>query len=418
MSPPVRRVIVLLALVGLAAAAASAWVHYRVVHDPAYASFCDVNARVSCTDVYMSRFGSIRGIPVAVFGAFWFGLVLLLTAAAGRGSSAAARNVSGYLLVLSTAGLAAVLFLAYESFFVLRTLCLLCVTAHVAVAGIFAAVSTLAGPPLASIPGRLFADVRRLVTKPAALGVAGAFLGLAAAAVAPFLAGPPGPVLPVASPGSGAASNTDAGAAEAEFERFWNAQPRVDLPVPREGAQVLVLKFNDYQCPSCARSHFLYAPIFARYESSHPGAVRLVSIDYPLDPECNEQTPFARHLGACEAAAAVRLARREGRGRQMARWLYEHQETLSRETVREAAADVAGITDFDERYDAVLEEVRADIALGPLIGIEATPTYVINGVVIDAGLPPRVFAAAIALELERAAASSGAPPPPSGAPPR
>ena len=418
MSPPVRRVIILLALVGLAAAAASAWVHYRIVHDPAYASFCDVNARVSCTDVYMSRFGSIRGIPVAVFGAFWFGLVLLLTAAAGRGSSAAARNVSGYLLVLSTAGLAAVLFLAYESFFVLRTLCLLCVTAHVAVAGIFAAVSTLAGPPLASIPGRLFADVRRLVTKPAALGVAGAFLGLAAAAVAPFLAGPSGPVLPVASSGSGAASNADAGAAEAEFERFWNAQPRVDLPVPREGAQVLVLKFNDYQCPSCARSHFLYAPIFARYESSHPGAVRLVSIDYPLDPECNEQTPFARHLGACEAAAAVRLARREGRGRQMARWLYEHQETLSRETVREAAAEVAGITDFDERYDAVLEEVRADIALGPLIGIEATPTYVINGVVIDAGLPPRVFAAAIALELERAAASSGAPPPPSGAPPR
>ena len=411
MNPPVRRVIIVLALVGLAAAAASAWVHYRIVHDPAYVSFCDVNARVSCTDVYMSRFGSIREIPVAVFGAFWFGLVLLLTVAAGRGSSALARNVSGYLLVLSTVGLAAVLFLAYESFVVLRTLCLLCVTAHVAAAGIFVAVSTLAGPPLASIPGRLLADVRRLVTKPAALGVAGACLGLAAAAVLPFLAGP-GPVLPVASSVSGAASNTDSGAAEAEFERFWNAQPRVDLPVPREGARVLVLKFNDYQCPSCARSHFLYAPIFARFESSHPGAVRLVSIDYPLDPECNEQTPFARHLGACEAAAAVRLARREGRDRQMARWLYEHQETLSRETVREALTDVAGITDFDEQYDAVLEEVRADIALGPLIGIEATPTYVINGVVINAGLPPRVFAAAISIELERAAA----PPPPSGAP--
>ena len=411
MSLPVRRVVIALALVGFAASATSAYVHYRIEHDPAYVSFCDVNTSVSCTDVYLSRFGSIRGIPVAVFGAFWFGLVLLSTVAAGRGSKELGRSVGGYLLVLSTVGLAAVLFLAYESFVVLRTLCLLCLTAHVAVAGIFLAVSTMAGVPPASIPGRLFADLGQLVRRPAALGVAAAYLGLTAAAVLLFLVEPTGPVLPVAAsaPASGAATPSDTGSAESEFERFWNAQPRVDLPVPREGAQVLVLKFNDYQCPSCARSHFLYAPIFARYESSHPGAVRQVSIDYPLDPECNEQTPLARHMGACEAAVAVRLARREGRDEQMARWLYEHQATLSRETVREGLVEVTGMTDFDDRYDATLEEVRADIALGPLIAIEATPTYVVNGVVINAGLAPRVFDAAIALELARAAAVEPAP---------
>lgn len=408
MSPTVRRVIAVLALVGFAAAATSAYVHYRIAHDPAYVGFCDVNAAVSCTTVYMSRFGSLAGVPVAVFGAFWFGLVLLLTAAAGRGSPTLARSVGGYLLVLSTVALGAVLFLAYESFFVLRTLCLLCVTAHVAVVGIFLAASTAPGVPLTSIPGRVFADAGQLVRKPAALGAAAAYAGLTAAAVLLFLAGPPGPTLPVASSASGAASS-DSGPAEPEFERFWRAQPRVDLPVPRRGAQVLVLKFNDYQCPACARSHFLYEPIFARYESSHPGAVRLVSVDYPLDPECNEQTPRAGHLGACEAAVAVRLARREGRDRQMARWLYEHQTDLSRETVRGALAEVAGMTDFDEQYDAVLEEVRGDVALGPLIGIEATPTYVINGVVIDAGLPPHILDAAIALELERGAEAEPAP---------
>ena len=405
MSPTVRRVIIALALVGFAAAATSAFVHYRIAHDPAYVSFCDVNASVSCSDVYQSRFGSIGRVPVAVFGAFWFGLVALLTAAAGRGSSELARGVGGYLLVLSTVGLAAVLFLAYESFFVLRTLCLLCVTAHVAVAGIFLAVSTVSAAPPASLPGRLRADVGQLAGKPAALGVAAGYLGVTVVAVLPFLVEPSGPALPVASSASssGVASSAVADDAQTEFERFWNGQARVDLPVPREGAQVLVLKFNDYQCPSCARSHFLYAPIFARYESSHPGAVRQVSIDYPLDPECNEQTPMAGHMGACEAAVAVRLARREGRDAQMARWLYEHQPTMSRETVREGLAEVAGMTDFDEHYDAVLEDVRADIALGPLIAIEATPTYVINGVVINGGLSPPFFDAAIALELERAA---------------
>lgn len=410
MSPTVRRVIIALALVGFAAAAASAWVHYRIAHDPAYVSFCDVNATVSCRDVYQSRFGSVGGIPVAVFGAFWFGLVALLTVAAGRGSAELARSVGGYLLVLSTVGLASILFLAYESFFVLGTLCLLCVTAHVAVVGIFLAVSTIGGVPLASIPGRLLADAGRLVGKPAALGVAGGYLAVTVAAALAFLAEPSGPVLPVASSTSPIASSASgAGDAESEFVRFWRAQPRVDLPVPREGAQVLVLKFNDYQCPSCARSHFLYAPIFARYESSHPGAVRQVKVDYPLDPECNEQTPFAGHMGACEAAVAVRLARREGRDDEMARWLYENQAAMSRETVSEGLAEVAGMTDFDELYDTVLEEVRADIALGPLIGIEATPTYVVNGVVINAALPPNILDAAIALELELAAESQPSP---------
>ena len=414
MSTTVRRVIIALALVGFAAAAASTWVHYRIAHDPAYVSFCDVNATVSCRDVYESRFGSVGRIPVAVFGAFWFGLVGLLTVAA-RGPGELARNVGSYLLVLSTVGLAAILFLAYESFFVLGTLCLLCVTAHVAVVGIFLAVSTVGGVPLASIPGRLIADAGRLARKPAALGVAGGYLAVTMVAVLPFLVEPSGPVLPVASSTSPIASSASgaaasgAGDAESEFVRFWRAQPRIDLPVPREGEQVLVLKFNDYQCPSCARSHFLYAPIFARYESSHPGAVRQVSIDYPLDPECNEQTPFAGHMGACEAAVAVRLARREGRDDEMARWLYENQAAMSRETVSEGLAEVAGMTDFDELYETVLDDVRADIALGPLIGIEATPTYVVNGVVINAALPPNILDAAIALELELAAEAQPSP---------
>ena len=167
---------------------------------------------------------------------------------------------------------------------------------------------------------------------------------------------------------------------------------------------MLVLKFNDYQCPSCAQAHFAYEPILARFESSHPGAVRYVMLDYPLDPECNEQTPRGGHMGACEAAVAVRLARRAGRDEQMAGWLYENQQDLSRETVREALVEVAGMTDFDAMYDATLEEVKADIALGGTVPVEATPTFIINGVQIKGGLQTPFFEAAIALELERAEA--------------
>ena len=251
-----------------------------------------------------------------------------------------------------------------------------------------------------SIPRRAAADLGRLVRTPAAVGVAGVYLALTAVVVVAFQAEHGAPAVPVV------ASDPTTGSADAgsEFERFWDAQPRVALPVPREGEQVLVIKFNDYECPSCARTHLDYEPIFARYESSHPGAVRHVRLDYPLDPECNEQTPRGGHTGACEAAVAVRLARRTGRDEQMASWLYENQQNLSRETIREALAEVAGVTDFDAMYDATLEDVKADIALGATIEIEGTPTFVINGVNIKAGLQPQFFDAAIALELERAAA--------------
>ena len=402
MSWVVRRAIMVLALVGFASAAASTYVHYQLVQDPGYTSFCDMSDSVSCTRVYLSRFGSVDGIPVALLGAVWFGLVLLLTVAGGRGSSELGENIGGYLLVLSTLGLAVVLFLGYASFVVLGTLCVLCAVVYVTVIGIFLLSGAAASVPVLSLPRRAFADLGRLARIPAAVGVAGVYLTLTVAVVLAFPAVRGGPVSQ-AGPDAASDPATSAAVAGSEFEQFWDAQPRVELPVAREGAQVLVVKFNDYQCPSCAKTHLDYEPIFARYESSHPGAVRHISLDYPLDPECNEQTPMGGHMGACEAAVAVRLARRAGRDEQMARWLYENQQNLSRETIREALAEVAGVTDFDAMYDATLDDVKADIALGGTIAIEATPTFIINGVKIKGGLQRQFFDAAIALELERAA---------------
>src|SRR5437867_13359054 len=65
------------ALAGLGASAAPAYTHYHLLHDPNYRSFCDVSQTVSCTQVYMSRFSTVRGVPVAVFGAFWFAVAAL-----------------------------------------------------------------------------------------------------------------------------------------------------------------------------------------------------------------------------------------------------------------------------------------------------------------------------------------------------
>ena len=55
------------AVVGLTASVAASYTHYHLLFDPAYRSFCDVNERISCTTVYMSRYSTFQGIPVAIF---------------------------------------------------------------------------------------------------------------------------------------------------------------------------------------------------------------------------------------------------------------------------------------------------------------------------------------------------------------
>ena len=79
MSKTAARLALLCALIGLAVSAAAAYVHYRLLADPTYHSFCDVSSTINCTQVYLSRFSTFRGIPVAVFGAMWFVAAALLS---------------------------------------------------------------------------------------------------------------------------------------------------------------------------------------------------------------------------------------------------------------------------------------------------------------------------------------------------
>ena len=72
------------------------------------------------------------------------------------------------------------------------------------------------------------------------------------------------------------------------------------------------------------------------------------------------------------------------------------------DAVRQAAKDVAGVADFDEKYASTLTGVKSDIALGKQLGIRATPTFFINGVKFDSAILPQYFDAAIAYELKNA----------------
>ena len=59
-------------VLGFAASGLSAYVHYRLLTEPGYTSFCSISATWNCEGVYESRFGAFKGVPVAIGGLIWF----------------------------------------------------------------------------------------------------------------------------------------------------------------------------------------------------------------------------------------------------------------------------------------------------------------------------------------------------------
>ena len=409
MTKPAARLALACALLGLAASGAAAYVHYRLLNDAGYLSFCDVSATVSCTQVYASRYGTFAGIPVAVFGTIWFAFATALSWAGLSARTEVRENVPAYLFAGSTIALAAVLYLGYASFVLLKLVCALCVVTYVATIGLFLVAGATTSVPMTSLPRRAAGDVKVLAGSPIALVLA-LLLAVGSASTLAFF--------PRESSGgidmsTAAAAPADAQQnASADFEKWYLSQPRVTLDIPAEGAKVVVVKFNDYQCPPCRQSFMEYKSVFAKYNTELPGAVRYVMKDFPLESECNAAVTTSLHASACEASVAVRLARARKQSDPLEDWLFANQPNLTPELVKQGAREVGQVTDFDARYASTLELVRADIALGRELGVRSTPTFFINGVKLEGALPAVYFDQAIAYELRKASAPAGAAAPP------
>ena len=391
------KVMTAFALLGLGASTYSTWVHHRILNDPTYVeSVCDVSATVSCTAAYSSRFGTFAGVPVAIFGTLFFVFVLFLIAWSVR-SPVTRGNLAGYIFATSTLGLAAVLYLAYASYFILGVVCLACLTTYVAMIGLFLTSGASTRDPMTKLPAR-FAKDRGALT---------AGVVFAAAAVAAIALFPQQRVTAAASEQaspSQPAPQTPVPAANAsqiqQLEQYLAAQPRIPLVAPSDGAAVVIVKFNDYQCPACGQTYRDYKPVLAKWAAQAPGQVKFISKDYPLERECNQFVGQDLHPGACEAAVAVRLAREKGKAEAMEDWLFANQPAMNPQTVKNAAATVGQVGDFDGRYAGTLELVRADIAQGAQLKIGGTPTFFMNGMRLP-GLRAEFFDAAIAWELRR-----------------
>lgn len=393
-----RPLILVLALLGLGAALAALYVHYRIIKDPTYTSFCDINETVSCEAVLESPYATVKGIPVAAGGVIWSALILLIAALGMRRDKPDAYAASAaYIFVLATVALSAVLYLGYASFFLIGKACPLCMTMYVSVIGIFL-IAGGTSMTLSALPARLGRDVRAVATSPTPAVIAILFIVGSVSLLAFF---PRAEEQTVTATGEVYTPPTESIDPDqlAEFNKWIDSQPKVNVPVPANGAQVLIVEFFDYQCPSCRQAYMEYKGIVAKYKNDPK--VRFVTMDFPLDSECNTA---GIHPAACEAAAAVRMAKAKGKGPEMEDYFFSNQEQMTPTWVKDSVRKVAGVTDYDAQYAKVLDQVKADAALGRQLDVQGTPTFFVNGIKVNA-LRPVFFEALIEHELKKGSAS-------------
>lgn len=154
-------------------------------------------------------------------------------------------------------------------------------------------------------------------------------------------------------------------------------------------APVTIVEFSDFQCPFCQRIQPTLLEILARY----PGKVRLAYRDYPLSQI---------HPRAQKAAEAARCAGEQGK-------FWEYHDMLYADVSRLADADLAAHArslEIDEaKFGACLESGRHSAGVdqdqkdGVNAGVNGTPAFLVNGVMLEGAQPITAFESIIESEL-------------------
>lgn len=173
--------------------------------------------------------------------------------------------------------------------------------------------------------------------------------------------------------------------------------PYTRYDIPTEGfpslgpddAEIVIVEFSDYQCPFCRRFH---DETYQALLDAYPGQIRFVYRNLPLT---------SIHPSAMPAAVASLCANDQGQY-----WEF-HEKLFSSETLDEATY-IQYATDLGldvETFTACLsggshdDFIKQDMDFSLGLGVQSTPTFFVNGLVIVGAQPLSSFQQLIDKEL-------------------
>ncbi|MEM7820665.1 MAG: DsbA family protein [Candidatus Aenigmatarchaeota archaeon] len=135
-----------------------------------------------------------------------------------------------------------------------------------------------------------------------------------------------------------------------------------------ENATVTIIEYGDFECPACSMAE----PIMKKVLETYPTQVKLIFKDVPI--------PY--HTYAQKASEAAECAGAQGKYWEMHDKLFENHNALKISDLKQYAVDIGLDTEkFNECLDsgAMAGDVAADMADARQAGVDATPTFFVNG---------------------------------------
>lgn len=141
-------------------------------------------------------------------------------------------------------------------------------------------------------------------------------------------------------------------------------------------AKTWLVEFSDFQCPACKA----FASVVDGLATTYPDTLFIAYRHFPLP-----QHPFSQ-----KAAIAAEAAGRQGKFWDMDKLLFTNQSSLSDAKITELAQSLnLDMTTFasNSADPAIKEKINADVSFGQQLGINATPTFYLNGVKLEVATP-------------------------------
>ncbi|HXZ40991.1 MAG TPA: thioredoxin domain-containing protein [Terriglobales bacterium] len=176
-------------------------------------------------------------------------------------------------------------------------------------------------------------------------------------------------------------------------------------------AKVVVVNFDDFQCPFCSRMH---QTLFPGLLKEYGDRVQFVYKDFPL----SEVHPWATHAAVDANCLA---AQNNDAYWDFADYIHSNQQQVSSEKTREAEFAALDRLTTEQGQKHNLDQtklqscimgqnedaVKASVKEGESVGVTATPTLFINGQEMDGALPVND----VRVALDRALQEAGVPVP-------
>lgn len=141
------------------------------------------------------------------------------------------------------------------------------------------------------------------------------------------------------------------------------------------GAPITIVYFTDLQCPYCKLQTEALRELLAR----RPRQVRVIYRHYPLDQSCNLRLTRTAHPFACLLARLAIEAQQRGVFEAWSAEVWRAQESLTQERIHELARRY-GLDPARAMHDPQIQQRLArDIWLAERVGVDSTPTLIING---------------------------------------